>query len=68
MSAEGQRKKETTKTRMGIASVPPAIINRFTMSSSAAIAHLNKTQYTQTLITLMQYQEHEMSEEKSQYP
>ena len=42
MSAEGQRKKEATKARMGIASVPPAMTNRFTMSRSAAIAHLKK--------------------------
>lgn len=38
MRAEGQRRKETTKNRMGIARVPPAMINRFTISRSAAIA------------------------------
>lgn len=43
MSADGQRRTEATKARMGIASVPPAMINRFTTSRSAAMAHLKKT-------------------------
>jgi len=50
MSAEGQRRKEATKARMGIASVPPAMINKFTTSRSAAMAHL-KTQHTKALNT-----------------
>lgn len=45
MRAEGQRRTEATKARMGIASVPPAMINKFTTSRSAAMAHLKKHEY-----------------------
>lgn len=40
MSTDGQRRKEARKARMGIASVAPAMKNRFTTSSSAAMAAL----------------------------
>ena len=34
MSAEGQRRKEATKARMGMARVPPAMTNMFSTSRS----------------------------------
>lgn len=44
ISAEGQRMTDATNAKMGTARVAPAMINRLTMSRSAAMAHLWKTQ------------------------
>lgn len=42
MRAEGQRRKEATKDRIGMANVAPARTNKFTISKSAAMAPLFK--------------------------
>lgn len=44
MRADGHKRKKAMNAKRGIASVPPAIMNRFTMSNSAAIPILDKTQ------------------------